>query len=69
MEENIKWIAITDYVDVDTGEIISKNTYERDYKKIRTTKKIEITEKYNKKYGINKYITECERNRQQKLEL
>lgn len=61
MKGGIKWYSITEYVDISTGEIISKNEYQRKgYKTIKISKTIKI-EKNN---GIIKYSRECEKNRQ-----
>lgn len=60
-----KWVTITEYVDLETGEVIPKATMEREYYKVRSTPKYEE----NENYRIRKYTTECRRNGQQKLEL
>lgn len=59
----IKWTSKTEYVDVETGEVITKSLAEREYIKKRSTK-FTIIQNNN---GTIKWITECERNRQQKL--
>lgn len=59
----MKWITITEYIDVETGEIITKSEYERNYIKLKSTKKFEITEKY----GITNYQIECQKSKQTKL--
>lgn len=58
--KGIVWITVSDYVDIETGEIIKKN---KDYITIRKHKKVEI----NGNFGIIKYTHECEKTRQQKL--
>lgn len=55
-----KYYTISEYVDIDTGEIISKNQYEREYYKIKTTKTYENDESKT----IIRYTSEC-RNRNQ----
>lgn len=71
MEKIEKWITISEYVDLLTGEIITKSLYEREYYKIRTTKKVEIKEviikREIKKYGYVKYTNECRKNQQLRL--
>lgn len=62
-KSTLKWYGMSEYVDVHTGEIISKAEYEREYIKIKTNKKYEV----NETYGIIRYTIECERNRQTKL--
>lgn len=61
----IKWRTKSQYVDIQTGEIITESEYKRNYIKIKTTKNTHI----NEKYGIREFTHECERNRQTKLEL
>lgn len=59
-----RWYATSEYVDVDTGEILTRSQFERlDYVKLKTTKKYEI----NGNIGIIKHQIECEVNRQKKL--
>lgn len=66
-----KWITISEYVDLLTGEIITKSKYEREYYKIRSSKKIEIKETIIKRevktYGYVKYTTECRKKQQLQL--
>ncbi len=47
-----KWTIIENYVDVETGELITKSEYYENYKRIRT----EEQRKYGKEYGY-KYKT------------
>ena len=61
MKGEIKWYSITEYIDISTGEIISKSEYEREK---YITIKINKTYKINKDNGIIKYSRECEKNRQ-----
>jgi len=61
--KTIKWYTMTEYVDIETGELISKSEYEKNYYKIKNNKKIEITENH----GIIKYITECRQHGQKRL--
>lgn len=58
-----KWVTVAIYVDIETGEIITKGVKEKSYIKIRSTVKIER----NEHYAIRKFTIECERNRQQSL--
>lgn len=63
--EKIKWYAVTQYVDIETGEIISKSLKERKYITVKTSKQHEIKEYRNgEKIGIIKHTNECVRNRQ-----
>jgi hypothetical protein len=59
-----KWFTISEWVDIETGEILAKEII-KDYYKIQTTKKIEI----NGNQGIIKYTNECRNIKQQRLEL
>lgn len=64
----IKWYSTTIYVDVETGEIISKSLKEREYITVKTNKTTELKEYQNgEKYGIIKHTNECRRNRQTTL--
>jgi len=58
-----KWYTESQYVDIETGEIITKQQYENEYYKVKTNRKIEITDNY----GIIKYITECRARNQTRL--
>lgn len=58
-----RWITITTYVDVETGEVITKSEYERKYYKVKTNKKTEE----NEKYRIKKFEHECRETRQGNL--
>lgn len=63
-EDKRKWITISEYVDITTGEIITKSEYEREYYKVKKpTKTIE----YNEKYRIIRYTNECRKHEQTKL--
>lgn len=64
MNHRKKWITTTEYVDVETGEIITKSNYERNY--YLTGKKSKTIEE-NEKYKIKKYINECRRNGQVRI--
>lgn len=70
-DDNLKWFTIVEYIDIDTGEIITKSLCEREYIRLRKNKKIEIIEKLEKnekiKSGLIKYTYECERNKQLRL--
>jgi hypothetical protein len=58
-----KWYTATEYVDTDTGELITKKEFEKNYYKTKSTRKIEIQENY----GIIKYINECRITGQERL--
>lgn len=60
-----KWYSKTIYVDIETGEIISKQKAKKDYNITKTTKKIE----YGKYSNITEYTRCAERKRQQRLDL
>lgn len=60
-----KWYTTTEWVDIETGEIISKDIAMNEYYVTNKTKKTEL----NENYGIIKYINECRRRNQQKLGL
>lgn len=62
--KKLKWITVAEYIDRETGEIISKSLYEREYIKIKTIIKTEI----NEYYGIRNYQIECEKSKQTKIE-
>lgn len=57
-----KWYTEMTYVDIHTGEIITKSLFEREYTTIETEKKIEIN--HEKNYGLIKKIRIGEPNRQ-----
>lgn len=58
-----KWYTVSEYIDIETGELIGKKEVEKNYHKLKTNRKVEITENH----GIIKYITECRNTRQQRL--
>lgn len=58
-----KWYTTTEYVDIETGEMLPKNVAVREYYIINKTKKTEL----NENYGLIKYINECRRTKQQTL--
>jgi len=60
-----KWFTVSEYVDMDTGEILEKKIFTKEYYKVKTIKKIEI----NENNGIRKYIHECKHRGQGRLEL
>lgn len=66
-----KWTTKMDYIDLETGELITKSEFERNYFAVRKTKIIEFQIKIIKnekvKYGIIKHNIECRRTGQQKL--
>ncbi len=57
-------MTVVQYVDIDTGEIISKSLYEREYIKIRN----ESLTKIVNNYGIRECTTVCERDRQRRFD-
>lgn len=59
----VKWYTVLEYVDRDTGEIISKAKAKREYNEIFKTNKTKIDG--NK--GENKITIECEKSRQIRL--
>jgi len=63
-DTTVKWYTVTEYVDVETGEIITKSEYERNY---YATGIIQKTTEKNHKYGITKITKECRRNGQTRL--
>lgn len=63
MNNDKRWITVSEYVDIETGEIITKSLYEREYIIIRKTKKYEDSGNYN----IAKWVNECRRHGQTKL--
>lgn len=71
MKHVTKWRSISEYVDLETGEIITKNVFEKSYYKVRSSKKTIIEEviinqeKLN--YGTIKHTTECRRRNQRSL--
>ena len=62
-EQNKRWVTISEYVDIETGELITKSKYEREYYMIKKTKK--VTE--NDKYRIITFTNECRPKGQTKL--
>lgn len=71
MEHVDKWYTTIEYIDIDTGEIITKSLAKREYIQLRKTKKIEIIKiiinKEVLKHGNIKYTAECEKNKQTTL--
>lgn len=62
----IKWNSNTIYIDVETGEIITKYRTEKDnYVIIKTTKNVKFNT--NKTIGYIEYTKQCRRNTQQQL--
>lgn len=61
MKGGIKWYSVTEFVDISTGEIITKSKYEREK---YITIKINKSYKIEKNHGIIKYSRECEKSRQ-----
>ena len=60
----MKWYSLSEYVDVETGELFDKATFLREfYVKINKVTKTEYKDGYN----IRKVTYECERNRQQRI--
>lgn len=70
MEQKVKYYAYTTTVDIETGEIIKEDVYQRgDYVKVRTTKKITYDEHNGIKYGKIEHTREVKPNPQQSLKL
>ncbi len=63
MERKIKWYSKSVYVDIDTGEIISKSLMLREYIKGKSSKIVQIKENN----GQIEYTIECRRNGQTKI--
>lgn len=63
IKKKLKWFSETTYVDKDTGEIISKSVFQREYIKQHTVTKTELHENY----GIIRHTTVASKNRQTKL--
>lgn len=60
-----RWFTESTYVDLATGEVLSKSRYEReDYYTVRTTSAWEDKETYN----LKKYTHECRKRGQTKIE-
>lgn len=68
-----KWYSESQYVDVDTGEIITKSEYQqRNLRKLKTSKSYEFKEfkQWNgsiTRYGIIKHTIECREHEQYRL--
>jgi len=60
-----KWLTKSIYVDVSTGEIITKINAMSNYIRLRCTKKYYESGSYN----IREYTHECERSRQIKIKI
>ena len=58
-----KWYTQTEFVDIETGEIIRKSVFEKEYYKIKINKKIQI----NGNNGTITYQYECRPTRQGRL--
>ena len=69
MNNTTKWLTETEYIDIETGEIISKSCFDRHYYIIKETEtKTEYKQIKGQNYGIKKIKKLCERNRQQRIE-
>lgn len=66
-----KWYTTVEYIDIETGEIITKSMYKREYETLKKTKKVEIVEIIINqeiiKHGQIKWQNECVRRRQLRL--
>lgn len=61
-----KWYTVNEYVNIETGEILTKSEIERgNYIRTGKTEKSE----YNKNYNVKKITYEYKDNRQTRLEL
>jgi hypothetical protein len=58
-----KWYTTTEWVDIETGELIPKNVAVKKYYIVNKTKKTEL----NENYGILKYTNECRPTNQREL--
>lgn len=61
----IHWTSNTKWVDLDTGEEITKHNAQSNYIKIKTVKNAKIND--IKTRGHIEYINECRKSRQTKL--
>lgn len=60
----IKWTSQTEYVDIDTGEIITKKQQEKEYIIIKTKKHVKINNENN--IARVRYTNECTKTGKQK---
>lgn len=58
-----KWYTVSEFVDEETGELLSRKEVEKNYHKLKTDRSVEITDTH----GIIKYITRCKHTRQTRL--
>lgn len=66
-DDHVKWFAQSEYVDIDTGEVISKSEYIiRNYRKLKTHKTYNKHE--NSNTGTIKYTIEVQQHEQYRLE-
>lgn len=67
MQQNtaIHWSSSSKWVDVETGEEITKHNAITNYIKLKTSKHVKLNE--NKTKGHIEYTNECRRNPQSKL--
>lgn len=68
-KERIKWYSTTEIIDTETGEIITKSTYERgNYRIIEKNKKHELQfDNRGNKYGTTTHQWYVKGNEQQRL--
>lgn len=59
------WKSSSEYVDIDTGEIITKRKALRDYQILNKSKKVEINK--NNGTGLIRYTNECRKSIQLEL--
>lgn len=64
-----KRITITEWVDVDTGEMIPKHEKNKNYKIVNSTEKYENKSNGNDEYIIKTITRECKHRGQLELEL
>lgn len=63
-----KWTSTTQYVDLETGEVLTKKIATRDYKTINITKKVKVYgNNTNHACGYITWIHECRPTKQGKL--
>lgn len=60
-----KWYTMTEWVDIDTGEMIPKHEKEKNYRIVGS----EIKEEKYTTHGVRTYIRMCKQKEQLKLEL
>lgn len=63
-DDKLKWYTVNEFIDCETGEIVTKSYVQRNNLKIsKKTLKTEIKDGY----GIKKWVCECKPNEQLRL--